>query len=121
MLRTNKANNERTVPRRTHVRKNDEVEVITGKDRGKRGKVLRVDRAKGTAIVERVNFTKKATRRNPQKNQQGGILEREAPIRLSNLMVICPSCGEPTRLRRHRTDEGVSRACVKCEGEVPSK
>jgi len=75
---------------RVHVRKNDEVEVIAGKDRGKRGKVLRVFPALGTAIVERVNMQKKHTRANPSKNQQGGILEREGPIQLSNLRVLTP-------------------------------
>ena len=108
-------------PGRTRIRKNDEVLVTTGRDRGKRGKVLRVNPSEGTAIVERVNFLKRATRKNPQKNQQGGILEREAPIRLSNLMVVCPSCGEPTRVRKHRTGEGASRACAKCDSEIGSK
>jgi large subunit ribosomal protein L24 len=106
---------------RTRLRKNDEVVVIAGRDRGKRGKVLRVNPDKGTAIVERVNFLKKATRKNPQKNVQGGILEREAPIKLSNLMVVCSSCGEPTRMRSHRTGEGATRACVKCDAEIGSK
>ncbi|HEY0789128.1 MAG TPA: 50S ribosomal protein L24 [Thermoanaerobaculia bacterium] len=108
-------------PGRTRIRKNDEVVVITGRDRGKRGKVLRVNADKGTAIVERVNFLKKATRRNPQKNVQGGILEREAPIRLSNLMIVCASCGEPTRVRSHRTGEGAARACAKCDAELGAK
>lgn len=106
---------------RTRIRKNDEVIVTTGRDRGKRGKVLRVNPAAGTAIVERVNFLKRATRANRQKNQQGGLLEREAPIRLSNLMLVCPACGEGTRVRTHRTDEGASRACAKCDSEIGSK
>jgi large subunit ribosomal protein L24 len=106
---------------RTRIRKNDEVVVLTGRDRGKRGKVLRVNPAKGTAIVERVNFLKKATRANPQKNQQGGLLEREAPIKLSNLMVVCTSCGEATRLRQHRTGDGATRACAKCDAEIGAK
>ena len=108
-------------PGRTRIRKNDEVLVTTGRDRGKRGKVLRVNPSEGTAIVERVNFLKRATRKNPQKNQQGGILEREAPIRISNLMVVCPSCGEATRMRTHRTTDGASRACAKCDSEIGSK
>jgi large subunit ribosomal protein L24 len=108
-------------PGRTRIRKNDEVLVTTGRDRGKRGKVLRVNPTEGTAIVERVNFLKRATRKNPQKNQQGGILEREAPIRLSNLMVVCPSCGEATRMRSHRTGEGATRACGKCDSEIGAK
>lgn len=121
MLKTNKRNEEARSQRRAHVRKNDEVLVIAGRDRGKRGKVLRVNPTEGTAIVERVNFARKATRKNPAKNQQGGILEREAPIRLSNLMVVCPGCGEPSRTRRHRTEDAVSRSCVKCDAELASK
>src|SRR5437016_12495740 len=96
---------------KSHVKKGDTVVVLSGKDRGKQGKVLRVIPSKGTAIVERVNFFKKHTRPNPQKNQQGGILEREAPIRLSNLQVVCPSCNKPTRVGSHRTDQGASRYC----------
>ena len=101
-----------------HVKKNDTVVVLAGKDRGKQGKVLRVNPAKGTAIVERVNLGKKHTRANPQRNIQGGILEREAPIRLSNLQVVCPSCNEPTRTGSHRTAEGSKRYCKKCETEM---
>jgi large subunit ribosomal protein L24 len=101
-----------------HVRKGDTVLVLTGKDRGKQAKVLRVMPDKGTAIVERVNLLKKHTRPNPQRNIQGGILEREAPIRLSNLQVVCPSCNEPTRTGSHRTAEGAKRFCKKCETEM---
>src|SRR5881394_73541 len=72
---------------------------------GKQGRILRVIPSKGTAIVERVNFLKKHTRPNPQKNVKGGILERESPIRLSKLQVVCPSCNAPTRTGSHRTDE----------------
>jgi large subunit ribosomal protein L24 len=103
---------------RSHVRKGDTVIVTTGKDRGKQGKVLRVLPGSGKAIVERVNFTKKHTRANPQKNVKGGILEREAPIRISNLQVICPSCGERTRVGGHVHDEGTSRVCKKCKAEL---
>ena len=105
-------------PRKIHVRKNDQVVVLSGKDRGKKGKVLRVNPSKGTAIVERVNFTKKHTRKNPQKNVQGGILERESPIHVSKLMVVCPSCSEPTRIASQVTDEGSVRTCKKCEAEL---
>jgi large subunit ribosomal protein L24 len=101
-----------------HVKKGDTVLVLTGKDRGKQAKVLRVNPSKGTAIVERVNLLKKHTRPNPQKNVKGGILEREAPIRISNLQVVCPSCNAPTRTGSHRTDEGAKRYCKKCETEM---
>ena len=101
-----------------HVRKGDMVKVTAGKDRGKQGKVLRVNPVKGTAVVERVNLLKKHTRPNPQKNVQGGILDRESPIRLSNLQVICPSCGEAARTGSHRTAEGAKRYCKKCDTEM---
>jgi large subunit ribosomal protein L24 len=101
-----------------HVKKNDTVVVMAGKDRGKQGKVLRVNPSTGTAIVERVNLGKRHTRANPQKNIQGGILERETPIKLSNLQVVCPSCGEATRTGKHRTEGGSSRYCRKCNTEM---
>jgi large subunit ribosomal protein L24 len=101
-----------------HVRKGDTVLVLSGKDRGKQAKVLRVIPSKGTAIVERVNLAKKHSKANPQKNVKGGILEREAPIRLSKLQVVCPSCSEPTRTGSHRTAEGAKRFCRKCETEM---
>ncbi len=107
-----------TPPEKPHVRKGDTVLVLSGKDRGKQAKVLRVNPSKGTAIVERVNMLKKHTRPNPQKNIKGGILEREAPIRLAKLQVVCPSCSQPTRTGSHRTDEGAKRFCKKCETEM---
>ena len=101
-----------------HVKKGDTVVVLGGTDRGKQGKVLRVIPSKAQAIVERINFTKRHTRPNPQKNVQGGILEREAPIGLANLQVVCPSCNEPTRTGTHHTDAGSTRYCKKCETEI---
>src|SRR5213595_3099820 len=99
-----KATKQKEQPRvKPHVKKGDTVVVLSGKDRGKQGKVLRVNPVKGTAIVERVNFLKKHTRPNPQRNIQGGILERESPIRVDKLQLICPSCGEPARTGSHRT------------------
>lgn len=106
---------------KSHIRKGDMVLVRTGKDRGKKGKVLRVDTKKGKAVVERINFFKRHTRPNPQKNIQGGILEREAPIRLDNLQLICPSCSQPSRTGSHRSAEGdATRFCKKCDTEVES-
>jgi large subunit ribosomal protein L24 len=98
-----------------NVKKNDQVLVTTGKDRGARGRVLRVLAAKGKVIVERVNMIKRHTRPNPNKGIQGGILEREAPIQISNLKVICPECGTPSRLGRRRLDDGRGvRVCKNC-------
>jgi len=104
---------------KSHVKKGDTVVVLTGRDRGKQGKVLRVNPIKGTAIVERVNFLKKHERPNPSKNVKGGILERESPVRLDKLQIICPSCGERTRLGSHRTEEGArQRYCRKCNSDL---
>ena len=101
---------------KVHVKKNDQVLVITGKDRGARGKVLRVIPAKNTAIVERVNLIKRHTRPNPQRQIKGGILEREAPIHLSKLMVIDPESGKPTRIGRKRLEDGSGVRVAKKSG-----
>jgi large subunit ribosomal protein L24 len=82
----------------TPVRKNDVVVVRTGKDRGKRGRVLRVLAEKNRLVVEGVNVIKRHTRPNPQKNIKGGIVEREAPIHVSNVMLLDPDSNEATRL-----------------------
>ena len=82
----------------TPVRKNDMVVVRAGKDRGKRGRVLRVLAEKNRVVVEGVNVIKRHTRPNPQKNIKGGIVEREAPIHASNVMLLDPDTNEPTRI-----------------------
>jgi large subunit ribosomal protein L24 len=97
------------------IRKNDQVLVTAGKSRGARGRVLRVLSASGRAIVEHVNMIKRHTKPNPQKGIQGGILEREAPIQVSNLKLICPECGEPSRVGRKRLEDGRgARVCKRC-------
>jgi len=101
------------------VRKNDNVLVISGRDRGKRGRVLRVIPAKTRVIVEGVNFIKKHTKANPQKNIKGGIVEREASLHASNVQIVCPECGAPTRIGSRRLDDGTRvRFCRKCKGVV---
>jgi large subunit ribosomal protein L24 len=98
-----------------NVKKNDQVLVLAGKNKGARGRVLRVLAADNKAVVEHVNMVKRHTRPNPQKGIQGGILEREGPIQIANLMVICPDCGEPSRLGRKRLEDGGGqRVCKKC-------
>ena len=100
---------------KVNVKKNDQVLVTTGKDRGARGRVLRVLASDGKAIVERVNMIKRHTRPNPNKGIQGGILEREAPIQISNLKVICPECDKASRLGRRRLEDGRGvRVCKNC-------
>ena len=105
---------------KSHLKKGDTVVVLSGKDRGKQGKVLRVNPIKGTAVVERINFSKRHTRANPSKNVAGGILERESPIQIDKLQVVCPSCGERTRLGHHHSDEGSTRYCRKCNSDLGS-
>jgi large subunit ribosomal protein L24 len=100
---------------KVRVKKNDQVLVVAGKDRGARGRVLRVLPADDKAVVERVNLVKRHTRPNPQRGIQGGILEREGPIHISNLMVICTECGKPARLGRTRLEDGRgARVCKRC-------
>lgn len=98
-----------------HVKKNDEVLVLTGKNRGARGRVLRVLPGDDRAIVEQVNMIKRHTRPNPQAGIQGGILEREGPLHVSNLKVICPECKKPARVGRKRLEDGRGvRVCKNC-------
>jgi large subunit ribosomal protein L24 len=82
---------------KTRIRKGDTVVVIAGRDRGKSGKVLSVDRTAGRVVVEKLNMIKRHTKPN-QKVKQGGILEREAPLAISNVMFLCPVTQKPTRL-----------------------
>jgi len=90
----------------TPIRKNDNVVVIAGKDRGKRGRVLRLVPGKNRLIVEGVNFVKKHTRPNPGQNVKGGIVEREAPFHVSNVQLVCPECGAATRIGRRLLGDG---------------
>lgn len=94
------------------LRKEDLVQVIAGKDRGKQGKIVRIERDKGRAIVQGINMVKKAMRKKGQ-NDRGGIVELEAPLQLSNLMIICKKCG-PTRIGYKITGEDKARVCRKC-------
>jgi len=101
------------------IRKNDNVVVTTGKDRGKRGRVVRVVPDKNRVIVEGVNIIKRHTKANPQRNIKGGLVEREAPLHASNVQLVCPECGKPTRIGRKILGDGRKvRVCRKCEGVV---
>lgn len=108
------------------IRKDDQVKVISGRDRGKVGRVLDVFPDRHQVLVEHVMLMKKHTRPNPAKQIKGGIAEREAPIDISNVQLICSTCGAPRRvgMREERNPEGrrlrVSRVCRKC-GSVLDK
>jgi large subunit ribosomal protein L24 len=100
------------------IKKGDNVEVMSGKDAGKRGRVLRVDRDRGRIVIEGVNMIKRHTRPNPQKKIQGGIVEREAAIHASNVMVVSPDSGRPTRVGYKILDDGRKVRVSKVDGAI---
>jgi large subunit ribosomal protein L24 len=100
------------------IKKGDTVEVIAGKDAGKQGRVLRVDRDSQRVVVEGVNMIKRHTRPNPQKRVQGGIVEREAPIHHSNVMVVSPDSGKRTRVGTKVLDDGRRVRVAKVDGAI---
>jgi len=100
---------------RVHIKKNDTVYVLSGKDRGKTGKVLKVFLDKNRAVVEGLNYIQKHTRPNPQKNVKGGILPKESPIHISNLMVVCKRCNKHSRVGFNVMQDGRKvRVCKNC-------
>lgn len=102
------------------IKKDDRVVVISGKDKGKEGKVVRRIPSKDMVVVENVNMMTKSVRPT-QKNPKGGIIKQEAPIHACKVMLICPTCGKPTRVGRAFLDDGRKvRVCKKC-GEVVEK
>ncbi len=106
----------------TPVRKNDNVLVTGGKDRGKRGRVLKVlprDNGQVRLIVEGTNMIKRHTKPNPGKQVKGGIVSREASLHASNVQLVCPECGIQTRVGHKLLGDGRKvRICRKCEGVV---
>ena len=111
-------------PVRIELKKNDTVKVITGRDKGKTGRVLSVNEATGRILVEHVMMAKKHTRPNPGKQIKGGIAERESPIAVSNVMIVCAQCG-PARIAHHVENVGGkerrTRVCRKCGSSLESK
>ena len=101
-----------------HIKKDDKVKVLTGKDRGKIGKVLKVDRKKQRILVENINIAKRHTRPTAQ-NRQGGIIESEAPVHSSNVMLMCNKCIKPVRIKMQQLDDGKKvRVCRKCNEQI---
>jgi len=98
---------------RVDIRRNDTVKVITGRDKGKQGRVLRVFPADSKVLVEHVMMVKKHVRPNPQRNVQGGIAEHESRIAISNVQLVCPTCGQVRIGHEVRGDKKV-RVCKKC-------
>jgi len=112
-------------PVKIQLRKNDQVKVIAGKDKGKSGRVLGVDSATGRILVEKVNIIKKHVRKNPAKHIAGGLAEQEASIAVSNVMILCSKCGA-VRIKHHvvTTEGGVTkrqRVCHKCGSALDKK
>jgi large subunit ribosomal protein L24 len=100
------------------IRKGDRVRVLSGKDKGKEGEVMRALPAKGKVIVDGVNVAKKH-QRPTQATQQGGIIDKDMPIQVSNVALVCPSCSKPTRVGYTFDKSGAKvRTCKKCGGEI---
>jgi len=99
------------------IKKNDSVIVVTGKDRGRRGKVLFIDSKKGRVLVEGVNKKKKFVRPN-QENPKGGVINLEYPISISNVMIFCEKCKKGVRVAFNIKDDKKTRACSHCKKEI---
>jgi large subunit ribosomal protein L24 len=113
-------------PVRVELKKEDTVKVISGRDKGKTGRVLRVDHETGRVLVEHVMMIKRHTRPNPAKQIKGGIAERESPVQASNVMIVCPGCNKAVRVAHHveHLAGGKSRrtrVCRKCGQQLDRK
>jgi large subunit ribosomal protein L24 len=98
------------------IRRGDMVKVMAGRSKGKTGKVLTVNREKGRLTVEHANIIKRHTRPNPSKNVRGGIVDKEGPIHISSVMLICPGCGKHTRVGHTKRPDGTRvRVCRRCD------
>ena len=102
------------------IKKDDKVIVIIGKEKGKIGGVIKVDPIEGHAVIEKVNMVKRHSKPS-MKTGQGGIIEKEAPIDISNVMLVCNKCTEPTRIGSRRLEDGSKvRICKKCGEPIDS-
>lgn len=101
------------------IRKGDLVEVISGDDRGRQGKVMSVDTSKGLVQVEGINMIKRHTKPHGAKNP-GGIIERPAFVSRSNVILVCPKCGKAAKTKRERREKKHVRVCKNCGGEIES-
>ncbi len=104
-----------------HIRKNDIVKVMAGREKGKVGRVLKVDRERGRITVEKINMVKRHAK--PGKtNPQGGIIEKEAPLAYSNVLIMCDKCNKPTRIAMSTDESGERhRACKRCGDPLVAK
>ena len=113
--------NTATANKRVDIRRNDQVKVLSGRDKGKQGRVLRVFPNDAKVLVEHVMVVKKHVRPNPQRNVKGGIAEQESRISISNVMLICPSCQRPVRIGHELQGDQRVRVCKKCHGTIEGK
>ena len=103
------------------VRRGDLVKVMSGRSKGKSGKVLTVNREKGRITVEHANMIKRHTRPNPSKNVRGGIVEKEGPIHISSVMLVCPGCDKHSRVGHTKLPDGSRvRVCKRCNTTFPN-
>ncbi|PIP14292.1 MAG: 50S ribosomal protein L24 [bacterium (Candidatus Stahlbacteria) CG23_combo_of_CG06-09_8_20_14_all_34_7] len=105
--------------KKINIRKDDIVQVISGEDVGKKGRVLKIVDEKKKAIVEGINLVKKHKKATKQ-GEQSGIITMESPISVSNLMIVCPKCNQLTRISHSKTEKKSVRVCKKC-GEMISR
>jgi len=106
-----------TQKKKFRIKKGDTVQVMQGKEAGKRGKVMRVLAEEERVVVERVNFIKRHVRPS-QKTPQGGVIEREASMHISSVRLVCPGCGQPVRVGVRMEGEDKVRYCKKCDVQV---
>jgi large subunit ribosomal protein L24 len=103
------------IPTNANIRRGDQVRVMTGRDKGKTGRVLGVDAQRRTVTVEHANIIKRHTRANPSKNVKGGIVEKEGPIQISNVLLFCTSCNKHARVGHKQMPDGTKvRICRRC-------
>jgi large subunit ribosomal protein L24 len=109
----------RQKPRPVLIRHGDRVKIMAGRDKGKTGRVLSVDPVKRRITIEHANIIKKHTRPNPSKNIRGGILDKEGPMDVSNVMILCPSCGKHARMGTKILSDGTkARTCHRCDATI---
>ena len=105
---------------KTKIKKDDKVKVLTGKDKGKIGKVLRIVKKTNRVVIENINVVK-TNQRPTQANPQGGIVEKNMPVHVSNLMIMCNSCVKPTRISMKLLEDGKRvRICKQCNQQIDS-
>ena len=104
-----------TANKRFNVKKDDIVQVLTGKEKGKKGKVLALFTESGTVTIEKLNMLKRHMK-SDGKSRQAGIVEKEGPIHVSNVLIVCDKCGKGVRIKRKKLEDGKRvRVCKKCE------